>query len=46
MRQEIDQRKLTETKTVEEGEINPYQKVVLNNVYKDKIKVTQINNVM
>ena len=31
-RQEIDQERLTETKTEKEDEINPYQKVVLNNV--------------
>ena len=32
MRQEIDQEKLTEIETEKEGEINPYQRVMLNNV--------------
>ena len=41
-RQEIDQEKLTEIKTGEKDEINPYQKVVLNNVNKDEIKTMQI----
>ena len=40
MKQEIDNDKLTETKT--EEEINPCQKVVLNKVYKDDIKTVQI----
>ena len=34
MKQEIDNDKLTETRT-EEEEMNPCQKVVLNNIYKD-----------
>ena len=42
IRQEIDQERLTETKTKEEDEINPYQKVVLNNVYKDEIKMVKM----
>ena len=41
MKQEIDNDNLTATKT-EEEEINPYQKVVLNNMYKDEIKTTQM----
>ena len=41
MKQEIDNDKLTETRTDEE-EMNPYQKVVLNNVYKDDIKTAQM----
>ena len=40
MKQKIDNDKLTETKTQEE--INPYLKVVLNNVYKDDIKTGQV----
>ena len=39
MKQQTDNEKLTETKT--EEEINPYQKVVLNNAYKDDIKTVQ-----
>ena len=42
MRQEIDQEKLTEIKTGKEDEINPYQKVMLNNVYTDEIKTMQM----
>ena len=42
MKQEIDNDKLTGTKTNEEEEINPYQKVVLNNVYKDDTKTAQM----
>ena len=42
MRQEIDQEKLTQTEMEKEDEINPYQKVVLNNVYKDEIKTMQM----
>ena len=38
MKQEIDSDKLTRTKTNEEEEINPYQKVVMNNVYRDDTK--------
>ena len=41
MRQEIDQEKLAEIKT-EGGEINPHNKVVLNNVYRDEIKIVQM----
>ena len=41
MKQEIDNEKLPESKT-EEEEINPYQKVMLNNVYKDDIKTVQV----
>ena len=37
MKQETDNENLTATKT-QEVEINPYQKVVLNNVYRDEIK--------
>ena len=42
LKQEIDQEKLTEKATEVEDEINPYHKVVLNNVYKDEIKTTQM----
>ena len=42
IRQEIDQDRLTEKKTEEEDEVNPYEKVVLNNVYKDEIKTAQM----
>ena len=42
MKQERDQEKLTEIETEKEDEINPYQKVVLNNVYKDEIKTMQM----
>ena len=38
MKQEIDNDELTRTKTNEEEEINPYQKVVFNNVCRDKTK--------
>ena len=41
IKQEIDNEKLTATKT-EEEDINPYQKVVLNNVYKDEIETVQM----
>ena len=41
-KQEIDQERLTETKTEEENEINPYQKVLLNNIYEDEIKTVQM----
>ena len=41
MKQEIDNENLTVTKTGEE-KINSYQKVVLNNVYKDDIKTAQM----
>ena len=40
MKQETDNDKLTETKT--EKDINPYQKVVLYNLYKDDIKTVQM----
>ena len=40
-KQEIDNENLTAVKT-EEEEINPYQKVVLNNVYKAEIKTVQM----
>ena len=43
MKQEIDNENLTATK-IEEEEINPYQKVVLNNVYKDEINTAQMEN--
>ena len=42
MKQEIDQEKLSEIETAKEDEINSYQKVVLNNVYKHEIKTTQM----
>ena len=42
MKQEIDNEKLTSTKTEEER--NPYQKLVLNNVYKDEIKTAQMQH--
>ena len=41
IKQEIDNKNLTATKT-EEEEINPYQTVVLNNVFKDEIKTVQM----
>ena len=41
MQQDIDNENLTATMT-EDKEINPYQKVVLNNVYRDKIKTAQM----
>ena len=41
MKQEIDNENLTATE-IEEEEINLYQKVVLNNVYKDEIKTVQM----
>ena len=44
MKQEIEQEKMTEMKPSEENEANPYQKVVLNNVHKDKIKTEQMEN--
>ena len=40
MKQEINQEKLTETKT--EEEVNPYKRVILNNVYKDQIRTAQM----
>ena len=40
-KQEIDNEILT-VATTEEEEINPYQKVVLNNVYKDEINTVQM----
>ena len=42
MKQEIDNENLTAPKT-EEEEIYPYQKVVLNNVYKDEMKTARWN---
>ena len=42
MKQEIDQKRLTETNKEKENEVNLYQKVVLNNVYKDEIKTMQM----
>ena len=42
MKQEIDTYKLTVTKTSGEEEINPDQKVVLNNVYKDETRTVQM----
>ena len=42
MRQEMDNDKLTGTKTSEEEEINPYQKVILNNMYIDEIRTAQL----
>ena len=41
MKQEIDNEKLTASRT-EEEEINHYQKVVRNNVYKDETKTAQM----
>ena len=42
MKQEIDNDKLKRAKTSQEEDINPYQKVVLNNVYRDETKTVQI----
>ena len=42
MKQDINNDKLTGTKTSEEEEINPYQKVVLNNMCRDETKTAQI----
>ena len=42
MKQEIDQEKLTEKETEVEDEVNPYQKVVLNNIFNDEIKTMQM----
>ena len=42
MKQEIDQERLTETKTEKEDGTNPYIKVVLKNVYKEEIKTMQM----
>ena len=44
MKQEIEQEKMTEMKLSRENESNLYQKVVLNNVYKDEIKTAQMEN--
>ena len=44
MKQEIEQEKMTEMKPSGENETNPSQRVVLNNVYKDKIKTVQMEN--
>ena len=35
---------MTEMKPSEENEANLYQKVLLNNVYKDEIKTAQMEN--
>ena len=42
LKQKIDQEKLTERQTEMEDGVNPYQKVVLNNVYKDEMKTMQM----
>ena len=42
MKREIDNDKLTETRT-KEKEINPYKKVLLNNIYKYDIKTVQMD---
>ena len=44
IKQEIDNGRLTRTKTNEEEEINPYQKVVLNKVYKDDTETARMEN--
>ena len=41
MKEEIEQEKMIEMKPSEENKANPYQKVVLNNVHKDEIKIKQ-----
>ena len=38
IKQEIDNDRLTRTKTNKEKEINPYQKVVLNKMYKNDMR--------
>ena len=43
MKQEIEQEKLAKTETKREND-NPYQKVVLNKVYQDENKTTQMEN--
>ena len=43
IKQEIEDDKLTRDK-MEEDEINPYQKVVLNNVYRENIKTAQMEH--
>ena len=43
MKQEIEQEKLTETKTDREND-NPYKKVILNKVYWDEDKMMQMEN--
>ena len=43
MKQETKQEKLAEIRANREND-NPYQKVVLNNVYKDENKTTQVEN--
>ena len=43
MTQEIEQEKLAKTETNREND-NPYQKVVLNKVYGDENKTTQMEN--
>ena len=45
VKQEIDQEKIDRNRDRKEDEVNPYQKVVLNNVYKDEIKTMQ-NGIM
>ena len=42
IKQEMEDDRLTRNRTIEEEEINPYQKVVLNNVYRDDVKSGQM----
>ena len=44
IRQEIDNDRLTRNKINEEEEINPYQKIVLNKVYKDNTETARMEN--
>ena len=44
IKHETDNDKLRRTKSNEEEEINPYQKVVLNNVYGDDTKTAQMEH--
>ena len=41
MKQEMEQEEMTEMKPNEDNEANPYEKVVLNNIYKNGIKTVQ-----
>ena len=43
IKQEIEQKKLGETETDREND-NPYKKVILNKVYQDEDKMTQMEN--
>ena len=44
MKQEIEEERVTEIKPSRENESNLYQKVVLNNIYKDENKTVQMEN--